>query len=100
LNERRAKFFAASSISLIRPELHGWHTFLACQLCIVPHEPGDHSGVWCLAQRLRDDVGALRKAFPYVVGPIVGYSRLMGADEEGTLAALKVIRRELVDPGS
>ncbi len=29
---------------------------------------------------------------------VVGYSRLMGADEEGTLAALKAIRRELVDP--
>src|SRR5438132_7746932 len=27
-----------------------------------------------------------------------GYSRLMGADEEGTLAALKAIRRELGDP--
>jgi adenylate cyclase len=29
---------------------------------------------------------------------VVGYSRLMGADEEGTLTALKAIRRELVDP--
>jgi class 3 adenylate cyclase len=29
---------------------------------------------------------------------IVGYSRLMGADEEGTLAALKAIRRELGNP--
>src|SRR5437879_13530169 len=29
---------------------------------------------------------------------VVGYSRLMGADEEGTLAALKAIRRELGDP--
>jgi TolB-like protein/class 3 adenylate cyclase len=29
---------------------------------------------------------------------VVGYSRLMGVDEEGTLAALKAIRRELVDP--
>jgi adenylate cyclase len=29
---------------------------------------------------------------------VVGYSRLMGEDEEGTLAALKAIRRELVDP--
>src|SRR5437016_7602301 len=28
---------------------------------------------------------------------IAGYSRLMGADEEGTLAALKAIRRDLVD---
>jgi adenylate cyclase len=29
---------------------------------------------------------------------VAGYSRLMGEDEEGTLAALKAIRRELVDP--
>ena len=29
---------------------------------------------------------------------VVGYSRLMGADEEGTLAALKAVRRDLVDP--
>src|SRR5947209_3996236 len=29
---------------------------------------------------------------------IAGYSRLMGADEEGTLAALKAHRRELIDP--
>jgi adenylate cyclase len=29
---------------------------------------------------------------------VAGYSRLMGADEEGTLAALKAIRRELADP--
>jgi adenylate cyclase len=29
---------------------------------------------------------------------IAGYSRLMGADEEGTLAQLKACRRELVDP--
>src|SRR6201984_2083778 len=29
---------------------------------------------------------------------VAGYSRLMGADEEGTLAALKAHRRELIDP--
>ena len=29
---------------------------------------------------------------------VVGYSRLMGADEVGTLAALKALRREIVDP--
>jgi adenylate cyclase len=29
---------------------------------------------------------------------VVGYSRLMGEDEEGTLAALRAIRRELSDP--
>ena len=29
---------------------------------------------------------------------VVAYSRLMGSDEEGTLAALKSHRRELIDP--
>src|SRR3954464_1561012 len=29
---------------------------------------------------------------------VVGYSRLMGEDEEGTLAALRAIRREVADP--
>src|SRR5215467_9751089 len=29
---------------------------------------------------------------------VAGYSRLMGADEEGTLERLKALRRELIDP--
>jgi adenylate cyclase len=29
---------------------------------------------------------------------VVGYSRLMGTDEAGTLARLKAMRRDLVDP--
>src|ERR1700736_1322596 len=29
---------------------------------------------------------------------VVGYSRLMGIDEEGTLAALNAVRRDLLDP--
>ena len=29
---------------------------------------------------------------------VAGYSRLMGEDEEGTLAALRSVRRELSDP--
>ena len=29
---------------------------------------------------------------------VAGYSRLMGADEEGTLERLKTFRRELLDP--
>jgi adenylate cyclase len=39
-----------------------------------------------------------RRLTAILAADVVGYSRLMGADEEGTLAALKVIRRELVDP--
>src|SRR6202043_3211239 len=29
---------------------------------------------------------------------VVGYSRLMGSDEEGTLAALKALRQSHIDP--
>ena len=39
-----------------------------------------------------------RRLAAILAADVVGYSRLMGADEEGTLAALKAILRELVDP--
>jgi class 3 adenylate cyclase len=39
-----------------------------------------------------------RRLTAILAADVVGYSRLMGADEEGTLAGLKAIRRELVDP--
>jgi class 3 adenylate cyclase len=41
---------------------------------------------------------ASRKLAAILAADVVGYSRLMGADEEGTLAGLKAIWRELVDP--
>jgi adenylate cyclase len=39
-----------------------------------------------------------RRLAAILCADIAGYSRLMGADEEGTLAALKAHRRELIDP--
>src|SRR6266478_1775078 len=39
-----------------------------------------------------------RRLAAVLAADVVGYSRLMGVDEEGTLARLKRIRRELVDP--
>jgi class 3 adenylate cyclase len=39
-----------------------------------------------------------RRLAAILAGDVAGYSRLMGMDEEGTLAALKRHRRELVDP--
>src|SRR5215469_16111982 len=39
-----------------------------------------------------------RKLAAILAADVAGYSRLMGADEEGTLAALKAILRELGDP--
>src|SRR6201997_4484262 len=39
-----------------------------------------------------------RRLAAILAADVAGYSRLMGADEEGTLAALKTLRRELTDP--
>ena len=39
-----------------------------------------------------------RKLAAILAADVAGYSRLMGADEEGTLARLKAYRRELIDP--
>ena len=39
-----------------------------------------------------------RRLAAILAADVVGYSRLMGADEEGTLAALKSHQRELFDP--
>src|ERR1700724_3596202 len=39
-----------------------------------------------------------RRLAAILAADVAGYSRLMGADEEGTLAALKKLRRELSDP--
>jgi adenylate cyclase len=39
-----------------------------------------------------------RRLAAIFAGDVAGYSRLMGIDEEGTLAAIKRHRRELVDP--
>jgi adenylate cyclase len=39
-----------------------------------------------------------RRLAAILAADVAGYSRLIGADEEGTLAALKAIRRELGDP--
>jgi adenylate cyclase len=39
-----------------------------------------------------------RRLAAILAADVAGYSRLMGADEEGTLAALKAYRREIIDP--
>ena len=39
-----------------------------------------------------------RRLSAILVADVVGYSRLMGADEAGTLARLKAHRKELVEP--
>src|SRR6516225_12468291 len=39
-----------------------------------------------------------RRLAAILAADVAGYSRLMGADEEATLARLKALHRELVDP--
>jgi len=39
-----------------------------------------------------------RRLAAIVAADVAGYSRLMGSDEEGTLAALKAIQRDVIDP--
>jgi adenylate cyclase len=39
-----------------------------------------------------------RRLAAIVVADVAGYSRLMGRDESGTLAALRSVRQEVVDP--
>src|SRR3954471_15413105 len=39
-----------------------------------------------------------RRLAAIMVADLVGYSRLMGVDETGTLRRLKVLRREVIDP--
>ena len=41
---------------------------------------------------------AERRLAAIFASDIVGYSRLMGADEEGTLARLNTHRREFIEP--
>jgi len=40
-----------------------------------------------------------RRLAAILAADVAGYSRLVGIDEEGTLAALRGLRRELIDPG-
>jgi adenylate cyclase len=52
-------------------------------------------------RRLNGDPGAVlstRRLAAILAADVVGYSRLMGADEEGTLERLKALRRQLIDP--
>ncbi|HEX2150897.1 MAG TPA: adenylate/guanylate cyclase domain-containing protein, partial [Stellaceae bacterium] len=39
-----------------------------------------------------------RRLAAILAADVAGYSRLIGVDEEGTLAALRALRRELIDP--
>ena len=43
-------------------------------------------------------MASTRRLVAILAADVAGYSRLMGADEEGTLERLKAVRRQLIDP--
>jgi adenylate cyclase len=43
-------------------------------------------------------VSTTRKLAAILAADVVGYSRLVGLDEEGAIARLQALRRELIDP--
>jgi class 3 adenylate cyclase len=43
-------------------------------------------------------MASTRRLLAILAADVAGYSRLMGADEEGTLRRLKALHRELMDP--
>jgi TolB-like protein/class 3 adenylate cyclase len=47
---------------------------------------------------MADNPPTRRRLAAILAADVAGYSRLMGADEEGTLARLKALRADLVDP--
>ena len=57
---------------------------------MLPPEPGEI--------RAMVEARVQRRLAAILAADVAGYSRLMGVDEEGTLAALKELRRELADP--
>jgi adenylate cyclase len=58
-------------------------------------QPVRHFAFWV---NLPLAMAATRRLAAILAADVAGYSRLMGADEEGTLERLKALRRELVDP--
>ena len=46
----------------------------------------------------RDRMSQTRKIAAILVADVVGYSRLTGADEDRTLARLRALRSDLIDP--
>src|SRR3954466_14666984 len=49
-------------------------------------------------RRVPTDIGVERRLAAIVAADVVGYSRLVGLDEEGTIHRLKELRKSVVEP--
>src|SRR5271156_5092561 len=62
---------------------------------------GHRSGLVILcyrATRVRDTMAETRKIAAILAADVVGFSRMASADEDGTLARLRALRGDLIDP--
>src|SRR3984957_223860 len=50
------------------------------------------------ASRVRGTMAETRKIAAILAADVVGFSGMTGADEDGTLARLRILRSELIDP--
>ena len=50
------------------------------------------------AERAVGEQRVQRRLAAILAADVAGYSRLTGVDEEGTIARLRALRRELIDP--
>src|SRR5690348_10701483 len=65
-------------------------------VCVAPPSIG-YTCHWERPRRMPEQP-IERKLAAILAADIAGYSRLVGQDEEGTLARLRALRRELIDP--
>src|SRR6516165_11590073 len=68
-----------------------------CQLSPKRRAPRALS-IWPALSGGRGNMSQTRRLAAILAADVAGYSRLMGEDEDGTLARLKAIRRQLIDP--
>jgi TolB-like protein len=87
----------------LRVLLVDWRTTFIRQLLMLTCCATRGAGIW-IRYNLFDKEGPVareqveRRLMAILAADVAGYSQLMGADEEGTLAQLKAHRSELVDP--
>src|SRR5271169_3468589 len=62
-----------------------------------PSEPASTT-FWTRAMNTRGRDRAVRRLVAILAADVAGYSRLIEADEDGTLGRLKALRAEVIDP--
>src|SRR5947207_2069404 len=77
----------------------GSHVFAGAALVALPVRKADNNALREVSSKaVMNDDRVERRLAAILAADVAGYSRLMGIDEEGTLAGLKGHRRAVIDP--